>query len=175
MVFRPGISVQSQRCSRYATHRPDQGKTLSRTCSRCTGSRSVPATIITSPLWRQKFNQITYGYGFNIYGLITNGVGKTLADLRDPSHIICFADTAQVNTFQPPASSTHPMLEEWYYVSYTSFGDLPDVHFRHNGFANVLFCDGHVTPWAWPRHTESHLPQQKVGRLNSNGDTSLSR
>jgi prepilin-type N-terminal cleavage/methylation domain-containing protein/prepilin-type processing-associated H-X9-DG protein len=138
------------------------------------GVEVCPSYDYYSPLWRQKFDQITYGYGFNIYGLITNNVGKTLADLHDPSRIICFADTAQVNTFQPPASSSHPMLEEWYYVSYTSFGDLPDVHFRHNGFANVLFCDGHVASMGMARGTlDTRLPQQKIGRLNPNGETSF--
>ena len=66
------------------------------------------------------------------------------------------------------------MLEEWYYVSYTSFGDLPDVHFRHNGFANVLFCDGHVASMGMARGTlDTRLPQQKIGRLNPNGETSF--
>jgi len=138
------------------------------------GVEVCPSYNYYSSLWRQKFNQITYGYGFNIYGLVTNNAGKMPSDIRDPSHIICFADTAQVNTFQPPASASHPMLEEWYYVSYSSVGDLPDVHFRHNGRANVLFCDGHLDsmPMA-PGTLDTRLPQEKVGRLNPNGDTSL--
>ena len=75
-------------------------------------------------------------HGFNSYGLTSNNVGKTLADLPDPARIICFADTAQVNTFQPPASSSHPMIEEWYYVTYKTT-EPADVHFRHNGRANA--------------------------------------
>jgi prepilin-type N-terminal cleavage/methylation domain-containing protein/prepilin-type processing-associated H-X9-DG protein len=138
------------------------------------GVEVCPSYNYHSPLWRQKFDQITYGYGFNIFGLTTNNVGKKPSDLRDPSRIICFADTAQVNTFQPPASATHPMLEEWYYVSYTSVGDLPDVHFRHNDRANVLFCDGHVASMAMaPGTLDTRLPQERIGRLNPNRDTSL--
>ncbi len=138
------------------------------------GVEICPSYNYFSPVWRQKFDQVTYGYGFNIYGLITNGVGKAPVEIRDPSHIICFADTAQVNTFQPPASSTHPMLEEWYYVSYSNVGDLPDVHFRHNGRANVLFCDGHVDAIGMaPGTIDSHRPNEKIGRLNANGDTSF--
>ena len=137
------------------------------------GVEVCPSYNYYSPLWRQKFDQITYGYGFNWYGLTTNNVGKTLADIRDPSHIICFADTAQVNTFQSPASPSHPMLEEWYYVTYKT--DEPaDVQFRHNGRANVLFCDGHVASIGMaPGTLDPRLPQQKIGRLNRNGDTTL--
>jgi len=137
------------------------------------GVEVCPSYNYYSPVWRQKFDQITYGYGFNTYGLTSNNVGKTLTDLPDPAHIICFTDTAQVNTFQPPASASHPMIEEWYYVTYKTT-EPADVHFRHNGRANVLFCDGHVDsmPMA-PGTLDTRLPQQKIGRLNSNGDTSL--
>jgi prepilin-type processing-associated H-X9-DG protein/prepilin-type N-terminal cleavage/methylation domain-containing protein len=137
------------------------------------GVEVCPSYNYYSPVWRQKFNQITYGYGFNLYGLVTNNVGKTPSDIRDPSHIICFADTAQVNTFQTPASSSHPMLEEWYYVSHKTT-EPADVHFRHNGRANVLFCDGHVDSMSMaPGTLDTRLPQEKVARLNPNGDTSL--
>jgi prepilin-type processing-associated H-X9-DG protein/prepilin-type N-terminal cleavage/methylation domain-containing protein len=126
-----------------------------------------------SPLWRQKFDQITYGYGFNIYGLITNNVGKTLSELRNPSRIICFADTAQVNTIQPPASSSHPMLEESYFVDFSNLR-IPTTHFRHKGFANVVFCDGHVEPMPMVVGTlDQNLPAAKVGRLNPDSDNSL--
>ena len=137
------------------------------------GAEVCPGYNYRSPLWRQKFDQITYGYGFNIYGLTTNNVGKTQSDVRNPSRIICFADTAQVNTFQPPASASHPMLEEWYYVTYKTT-EPADVHFRHNGRANVLFCDGHVDPMPMaPGTIDTRLPQEKIGRLNPNGDTTL--
>jgi len=137
------------------------------------GVEVCPSYNYRSPLWRQKFDRITYGYGFNIYGLTTNNVGKTQSDVRNPSRIICFADTAQINTFQAPASLSHPMLEESYFVEYSNLV-IPTTHFRHNGFANVLFCDSHVEPMAMaPGTIDTHLPQEKIGRLNPNGDTSL--
>ncbi len=138
------------------------------------GAEICPTYNYRSPIWRQKFDQITYGYGYNIYGLTGDGgIGKRPTEIRDASHVICFADTAQVNTFQPPASPSNPMLEEWYYVSYRN-NEPPDVQFRHSGFANVLFCDGHVIPMPMaPGTLETHLPSARVGRLNPNGDTSL--
>jgi prepilin-type N-terminal cleavage/methylation domain-containing protein/prepilin-type processing-associated H-X9-DG protein len=89
-----------------------------------------------SSLWKPKFSGASYGYGYNLFGL----AGKSEATLEDGSRTICFADSAQVNTWQPPASSKHPMLEEFYYVSPFE----KTVHFRHQGRALVLFCDGHV-------------------------------
>jgi prepilin-type processing-associated H-X9-DG protein/prepilin-type N-terminal cleavage/methylation domain-containing protein len=133
------------------------------------GAEVCPSYNYYSPLWRQKFDQITDGYGLNQLLF-----GKSLNDLTNsPAHVVCFADTAQVNTFQPPASASHPMVEEWYYVTCKTT-DLPDVHFRHNGRANVLFCDGHVDsmPMA-PGTLDTRLPQEKIGRLNTTGDTSL--
>jgi len=132
------------------------------------GAEVCPSYDYRSPLWRQKFDQITYGYGLNL-----NLFGKSPSGLTNPpSRVVCFADTAQVNTFQAPASPSHPMLEEFYYAS-----PLPNewtVHFRHKGFANVLFCDNHVEPLPMgPGSLDVRMPQAKVGRLNPAGDTSL--
>lgn len=137
------------------------------------GIEVCPSYDYRSPKWRQKFDQITYGYGFNRYGLTTNDVGKMPNELRDPSRIICFADTAQVNTFQAPASAANPMIEEWYYVTYKTT-EPADVHFRHNGRANILFCDSHVASMPMtPGTLDTRMPREKIGRLNPNGDTSL--
>jgi prepilin-type processing-associated H-X9-DG protein/prepilin-type N-terminal cleavage/methylation domain-containing protein len=137
------------------------------------GIEVCPSYDYRSPKWRQKFDQITYGYGFNIYGLTTNRVGKTPGDVRNPSRILCFADTAQVNTIQSPASASNPMMEESYFVEYSNLS-IPTTHFRHNGRANVLFCDGHVESLGLaPGTLDPRLPGEKIGRLNPNGDTSL--
>jgi prepilin-type processing-associated H-X9-DG protein/prepilin-type N-terminal cleavage/methylation domain-containing protein len=137
------------------------------------GVEICPSYDYRSPKWRQKFETVSYGYGYNIYGLITNGVGKTLGELREPAQIVCFADAADVNTIQAPASPSNPMLEEFYYVQ-PKTTEIPTTHFRHGGRANVLFCDGHVAamPMA-PGTLDTRLPDAKVGRLNPNGDTSL--
>jgi prepilin-type processing-associated H-X9-DG protein len=72
------------------------------------------------------------------------------------------ADAAQVNTFQAPASPERPMLEEFYYVSV----DEPTAHFRHDGRANGVFCDGHVdSEPPLVGSLDDRLPAAKVGRL----------
>jgi prepilin-type N-terminal cleavage/methylation domain-containing protein/prepilin-type processing-associated H-X9-DG protein len=130
------------------------------------GIQACPSYNYNSSLWRQKFNQITDGYGLNLnlFGVSPNNPTSM------PARVVCFADTAQINTFQPPASSSHPMIEEFYYCSPTE----KTTHFRHSARANVLFCDGHVDamPMA-PDTLDTSLPQEHVGRLNATGDTSL--
>jgi prepilin-type processing-associated H-X9-DG protein/prepilin-type N-terminal cleavage/methylation domain-containing protein len=128
------------------------------------GIEICPSYDYRSPKWRQKFETVSYGYGFNLW--LFGRIQPARA-----AEVICLGDTAQINTFQAPASASNPMLEEFYYVSPTE----PTVHFRHNGRANVLFCDGHVAsmPLA-PGTLDTRMPEAKVGRLNANqNDTSL--
>jgi prepilin-type N-terminal cleavage/methylation domain-containing protein/prepilin-type processing-associated H-X9-DG protein len=116
-------------------------------------------------IYKRKFTGASFGYGFNICLF-----GKNESQVRDPSRTLMFADCAQVNTFQWPASPDNPMLEEFYYVS--PYEKL--VHFRHYGLANVLFADGHVESRpAYPGTYDERLPGARVGMLNAPGDTTL--
>ena len=86
--------------------------------------------------------------------------------IKSPNGVLLFADSAQVNIFQSPASPANPMFEEWHYVERLG---SQNVHFRHNGKANVLFGDGHV----WrdkpePGSFDRNLPELKIGRFNKN-------
>ncbi|MCG3146773.1 MAG: hypothetical protein PCFJNLEI_00207 [Verrucomicrobiae bacterium] len=138
------------------------------------GVEICPSYDYRSPLWRKKFDQITAGYGYNLYGLTTNNVGKLPGEITKPAQILCFADAAQINTFQAPASSLNPMIEEFYFISFKSGTDLPNTHFRHNERANALFVDGHVAARAMaPGTQDSRIPAAKIGRFNPDGDTSL--
>ncbi len=77
-----------------------------------------------------------------------------------------FADAAQINTWQAPASPENPMIEEWYYVD--DGDDPPNGHFRHNKKANVVFCDGHVAAEDFvPGSIDSLIPSQFVGSLRT--------
>jgi prepilin-type processing-associated H-X9-DG protein len=87
-----------------------------------------------------------------------------------PTDLAVFADAAQVNDFQPPASASSPMLEEWYYVdaptNYTSPLYYPNGHFRHTHKANAVFGDGHIALETMvPGSLDKKLPSQFVGSL----------
>ena len=115
--------------------------------------------------FKLKARGAAYGYGYNLH--LSALVGQppvNVSQLSRPSETGLFADAAQVNTFQAPASPDHPMLEEFYYVSTNE----PTVHFRHGGRANVVCVDGHVTfekPCAGT--LDARLPGQVIGRLRA--------
>jgi prepilin-type processing-associated H-X9-DG protein/prepilin-type N-terminal cleavage/methylation domain-containing protein len=85
--------------------------------------------------FKPKYVTQSTSYGYNI--LLS---GKKASDVNWLGQTILFADCAQVNTFQAPASRTHPLIEEFYIVG----PGFKTIHFRHSGHANAVFCDGHV-------------------------------
>jgi prepilin-type N-terminal cleavage/methylation domain-containing protein/prepilin-type processing-associated H-X9-DG protein len=109
--------------------------------------------------FKLKATNAAYGYGYNLQ-LATNNAAR----LSHPSTTAVLADAAQINTFEPPASRSNPMLEEFYYVDETP---VPaNAHFRHQSFANVLFCDGHTgLEKMVPGSLDTNLPWANVGRL----------
>jgi prepilin-type N-terminal cleavage/methylation domain-containing protein/prepilin-type processing-associated H-X9-DG protein len=116
--------------------------------------------------FKLKANGAAYGYGYNHYlSASTNEPPVNASKILKPAETAMFADAAQVNTFQAPASPNHPMLEEFYYVDDK---DPPNGHFRHAGKANVLFCDGHTALERYvPGSLDQRLPRQSVGRLRT--------
>jgi len=127
-----------------------------------------PAFPYGSSKYKPKYNTKWMTYGIN---------SKLSADLREPgkeivnldkypggvSDVLIFADSAQVNNFQFPASPTNPMFEEWHYVE--PLGAL-FVHFRHNLKANILFGDGHTSSAkAEDDSFDRSLPQLNIGRF----------
>lgn len=115
--------------------------------------------------FKLKATGAAYGYGYNLFLSAPPGQAPLkIAKVQRSSEMVLFADAAQVNDFQPPASKTNPMLEEWYYVDTTT--NYPNGHFRHNQSANAAFCDGHVaTEKPVPDSIDARLPKQWVGRL----------
>jgi len=118
-------------------------------------------------------NVVFFSYGYNGVSLSPPKAGLppiNISQIKRLTETALFADAAQVNDFQPPASRTHPMLEEWYYLdnptNHSSAGYYPHGHFRHAQRANVVFCDGHVEREIMVTGSlDQRLPAQFVGRL----------
>jgi prepilin-type N-terminal cleavage/methylation domain-containing protein/prepilin-type processing-associated H-X9-DG protein len=129
------------------------------------GVETCPALNSSLPHFKLKAAGATYGYGYNLY---LSGPPReppiNANRIRQPAGLTLFADAAQLNTWQSPASPANPMLEEWYYVDNST--NQPNGHFRHRRRANVVFCDGHVAAEDFaPGSIDQRLPAQWVGRL----------
>lgn len=126
------------------------------------GIEICPSLNYRGPDFKFKATGAAYGYGYNAH-LSPPGVSPlNMGRLAAPSSTAFLADAGQVNTFQPPASPSNPMLEEFYYIS----AKEPTTHFRHSKRAQVLFCDTHVEPAKMaPGTLDERLPRQNIGRL----------
>lgn len=123
------------------------------------GVELCPALDYAMARFKLKATGAAYGYGFN-----KHLSGVNLARMAAPADHIVFADAAQVNDFQAPASPAHPLLEEFYYVSASPFEAT--AHFRHSHGANAVFGDGHVEREPpVPGSLDDRLPDAWVGRL----------
>lgn len=137
------------------------------------GIETCPAFDYRNSNWKAKFEGASWGYGYNWrLGGRFGGSPMALDQVRYPAKTILFADCAQVNTFQKPASPSNPMLEEFYIINET----YPTVHFRHNGRANVLFVDGHVEAHeVHPGTEDMRITDETVGRLTPFGSLEMLR
>jgi prepilin-type processing-associated H-X9-DG protein/prepilin-type N-terminal cleavage/methylation domain-containing protein len=126
------------------------------------GVEICPSLDYSSTLYKYKARGAAFNYGYNLY------LGKksiSTSQIEDTSEIVLFADSAQVNDFQAPASPERPLLEEFYYLD-ASQDDYPNAHFRHQRRANVVMCDGHLEREnPLPGSIDQRLPEQWVGRV----------
>lgn len=128
-------------------------------------TRLCPAPVWASPQFKAKGSNVVFSYGCNSY--VFGGPGQVAvkaAKISRPTETALFADTAQVNDFQAPASRANPMFEEWYYADENT--TYPNSHFRHAQTANVTFADGHVdSEKPVTGSIDQRLPSQCIGRL----------
>jgi len=118
-------------------------------------------------------NIVFFSYGYNGVSLSPTNASLppiSINQIQRLTETALFADAAQVNDFQPPASRANPMLEEWYYLdnptNHSSPNYYPHGHFRHARKANVVFCDGHVGGERMLAGSlDQKLPMEFVGRL----------
>lgn len=133
--------------------------------------RLCPSPVWDSPQFKRKGTNVIFSYGCNAYLCVGPNQSPVKASkIFQPASIALFADSAQVNTFQPPASPSHPMFEEWYYLdlatNYINPYNQPNCQFRHNHLANVAFADGHVgSEKPVPGSIDRRLPNQHIGQL----------
>jgi general secretion pathway protein G len=127
------------------------------------GVELCPSFDYTDPRYKLKATGASYGYGYNLHlSAPASRLPINIDDLPLPASTAIFADAAQVNDFQAPASPQNPMIEEWYYVNATE----PTAHFRHRGRAQVVFGDGHVEgELPVPDSFDARLPGYQIGRL----------
>ena len=135
--------------------------------------RLCPALNYALPQFKPKASVPVCSYGFNaLLSPASLGVSPSISRVSRPTETALFADAAQVNNFQPPASPSNPMLEEWYYLdnptNYPSPNYYPHGQFRHSQKANAAFCDGHVGLEQFvPGSIDPKMPDQRVGRLRA--------
>jgi len=127
------------------------------------GVTLCPSLDYGSTLYKFKATDAASSFGYNRY------LGRrqfNVAQLDHPTDIVLFADAAQINDFQAPASPERPLLEEFYYVDADDGAGYPNAHFRHQQQANAVFCDGHVErERPVPGSFDARLLTQNVGRL----------
>jgi prepilin-type N-terminal cleavage/methylation domain-containing protein/prepilin-type processing-associated H-X9-DG protein len=131
--------------------------------------RLCPMLDGLSPHFKLKATNVVFSYGYNGF-LSPASQPINVSMFRNPTGTALYADAAQINNFQPPASPSHPMVEEWYYLdnptNYPGSSYYPHGHFRHSQRANVVFCDGHVgKEMMVPGSLDPKLSGQFVGRF----------
>lgn len=133
--------------------------------------RLCPSPVWSLPRFEPKGTNVIFSYGCNslIFGGPGNGI-LNASKIMHPANTVIFADTAEVNNFQAPASPTNPLFEEWYYLdletNYTSLNNYPNTQFRHGQKANVTFADGHVDMEGFvPGSFDPRLPKLLIGQL----------
>lgn len=137
------------------------------------GVELCPALNYFMGQFKLKATGLAYGYGYNLAlsGILSQPPIR-ITGIAHASDAALLADAGQVNDFLLPASASHPMLEEFFYVdietNYASPNNYPNGHFRHNQRANVVFCDNHVgSERSLPGSIDPRLPSVWVGQLRT--------
>ena len=133
--------------------------------------RLCPALNPLPPRFKLKAANVVCSYGYN--GALSASASQPPVKtdrITRPAATALFADAAQANDFQAPASRGNPMLEEWYFLdaatNFSSGGYYGHGHFRHAQRANVIFADGHVGVEPMVAGSlDKRLPNQNLGQL----------
>jgi prepilin-type N-terminal cleavage/methylation domain-containing protein len=139
------------------------------------GFRPDPSFRFTGKPFKPKYRFGYIGVGYNVLlggGWLGTGQPFRYWSLDRPGEIVVFATSAQVNTFQSPASPRNPMIEEFYGLDQNEV----TVHFRHAGFAMVAFANGSAGLLEMDESTrDRRAPKANVGRFAPIGSTKYLR
>jgi prepilin-type N-terminal cleavage/methylation domain-containing protein/prepilin-type processing-associated H-X9-DG protein len=134
-------------------------------------ARLCPALNPLPARFKLKATNVICSYGYNGFlSAPANRPPVKAAGIARPGTTALFADAAQANDFQAPASHHNPMLEEWYFLdaatNFASAGYYGHGHFRHGRKASVAFADGHADfESPVPGSIDRRLPAQFLGQL----------
>lgn len=132
--------------------------------------RPDPSLSLGGKTFKPKYRTGYIGIGYN--GLLGgSGIQQNTVkywDLPKPSEIVVFATSAQINTFQKPATPKNPMVEEFYLLDEKEI----TVHFRHHGNAMVAFANGSAGFLPLAESTrDARSPKANIGRFAPKGST----
>ncbi|MDZ4743609.1 MAG: type II secretion system protein [Verrucomicrobiota bacterium] len=151
-----------------------KGGTLGRYIGGATSGVGVdPAYSMYGGTLKAKFKNGPIGYGYNVllarsgsepsmFGWIGFGSPQTVDSIQNPSQVVVFCTSAQVNTFQAPASTSNPMIEE--FVGIDEYN--PTIHYRFGDRAMAVFADGQIGYVPIDLSTlDNKMPNAKIGKL----------
>ncbi len=129
------------------------------------GIREDPSFAFAGTPFKPKFRNGYIGIGYNVLlggGWMGFKEPARVFELDNPAQTVVFATSAQINTFQSPASPDNPMIEEFYGID----DRFKTVHFRYKGEAIVAFADGSVgfLPMD-PSTQDDRDPEAQIGRF----------
>ena len=138
------------------------------------GTRPDPSFSLGGSAFKPKFRNGYIGAGYNTllgggwYWSKDPAKLQNYWQLSDPSKVVVFFTSAQVNAFQSPASAKNPMIEEFYGIDAREV----TIHFRNNGKAMVSFASGNAGFLDMDESTrDKRMPKANVGRFAPVGDT----
>ena len=135
------------------------------------GFRPDPSFAIGGNSFKPKYRNGYIGIGYNTLlggGFLGNQSLKRQTQLLNPAEVVVFFTSAQVNTFQKPASTKNPMLEEFYGIDEKEV----TVHGRHGGKAMVSYASGNAGFLIIDSTTrDRRCPQANIGRFAPVGST----
>ncbi|MBT5925477.1 MAG: type II secretion system protein [Verrucomicrobia bacterium] len=136
------------------------------------GIQTCPSFRYQDPLYKPKAMAASFGYGYNLHLTQSkpganriDDQGGLMTQLPSPANTALFADSAQINDFQSPASRDYPLIEEFYYINHGP-ATYANGHFRHGGLVLAAFSDGHVSFEKPEKGTrDMRLPSANTARL----------